>query len=82
MDSIGIIASVIAAIATIITLVFSIRNSKGNITKRIEQKEREIHEIEHQFTKTYGLFADIRRHPSSSRIDKLQDQINELKKRI
>ena len=45
MNEIGIIASVIAAIAAIITLVFTIRNSKGNVIKRIERKQRQIQDI-------------------------------------
>ena len=85
MNSIGIIASIIAAITGIAGMIIGIitlRNSKGNVIKRIERKEQQIYEIEQQFTKEYGLFADIRRHPSSFIIEQLQNQINELKKRI
>lgn len=83
MNTIGIIASVIAAIAAIITLIFTIRNSKGNVIKRIERKQREIQEIDNQFARTYGLNANVRMHyPTSSKIDKLEKEIEELKKRI
>ena len=58
MNEIGIIASVIAAIAAIITLLFTIRNSKGNVIKRIERKRDEITRIETQFYRTYGIIYE------------------------
>ena len=83
MDSIGTITSVIAAILAAIALFYTIRNSKGNVIKRIERKQRKIHEIEDQFYRKYGLNANVRMHsPSFSKIDKLQKDIDELKKRI
>ena len=83
MDEIGIIASVIAAIAAIITLVFTIRNSKGNVIKRIERKQREIRELNNRFVRTYGLNANMRMHyPTQEKKDKLEAEINELRKKI
>ena len=86
MSDIGTIASIIAAITGIvgaITGILAIRNSKGNVIKRIERKQREIREIDNQFARTYGLNANVRMHsPTSSKIDKLQKEIEELKKRI
>ena len=83
MNNIGIIASVIAAVVAIITLFFTIRNSKGNVIKRIERKQNQIHEIENQFYRSYGLNANVRMHsPTFSKIDKLQKDIDELNKRI
>lgn len=83
MNEIGIIASVIAAIAAIITLVFTIRNSKGNVIKRIERKQRQIQDITFQFSKTYGVNANISQHyPTSMKVQKLQNDIQELQKKI
>ena len=83
MNEIGIIASVIAAIAAIITLVFTIRNSKGNVINRIERKQRQIQDITFQFSKTYGVNAKISQHyPTSMKVQKLQNDIQELQKKI
>lgn len=83
MNEIGIIASVIAAIAAIITLLFTIRNSKGNVIKRIERKEAQIHALEQWFYRTYGLNDDMRRHYDIQvKKEKLEVEINELRKKI
>ena len=83
MNEIGIIASMIAAIATIITLVFTIRNSKGNVITRIERKRDEIARIETQFHRTYGINANLSQHyPTSMKVKKLQNDIQELQKKI
>lgn len=83
MNEIGIIASVIAAIAAIITLVFTIRNSKGNVIKRIERKQRQIQDLNTQFARTYGLNANMSMHyPTSMKMRKLEEEIKELRKKI
>ena len=83
MNEIGIIASVIAAIAAIVALIFTIRNSKGNVIKRIERKQNQIHEIENQFYRSYGLNANMSMHyPFWEKKEKLENEIQELKKRI
>ena len=83
MNEIGIIASVIAAIAAIITLIFTIRNSKGNIIKRIEKKQRQIQDIDFQFSKEFGLNANMSTHyPTLMKKEKLEAEINELRKKI
>ena len=83
MNEIGIIASVIAAIAAIITLVFTIRNSKGNVIKRIEKKKRKIQDLDFQFSKTYGLNANMSMHyPTSMKKRKLEEEIEDLRKKI
>ena len=80
---IATIASVIAAVVGTVTLVFTIRNSKGNITKRSERKEQQIQELENQFYRNYGLHAKISQHyPTSHKIGKLKENIEELRKRI
>jgi hypothetical protein len=83
MNNIGIIASVIAAVVAIITLFFTIRNSKGNVIKRIERKQNQIHEIENQFYRSYGLNANMSMHyPISAKKRKLEEEIEELRKKI
>lgn len=83
MNEIGIIASVIAAIAAIVALIFTIRNSKGNVIKRIERKQNQIHEIENQFYRSYGLNANMSMHyPTSAKKRKLEEEIEELRKKI
>ena len=83
MNEIGILASVIAAIAAIITLIFTIRNSKGNVIKRIEKKKRQIQDLDFQFSKTYGLNANMSMHyPTSMKKRKLEEEIEELRKKI
>lgn len=83
MDNIGIIASVIAAVVAIITLFFTIRNSKGNVIKRIERKQNQIHEIETRFYRSYGLNANLSMHyPTLEKKNKLEAEINELRKKI
>ena len=83
MNEIGIIASVIAAIAAIITLVYTIRNSKGNVIKRVERKEAQIHALEQWFYRAYGLNDDMRRHYDIQvKKEKLEVEINELRKKI
>lgn len=83
MNEIGIIASVIAAIAAIITLIFTIRNSKGNVIKRVERKQRKIQDLNNQFARTYGPNANMRMHyPIQMKKEKLEAEINELRKKI
>ena len=84
MEEIGIIASVIAAIAATATFWFSVRTSKGNILRRIDCKEKRIREIDNKLILRYGL----NRHPGSpiTSLDekrrKLQEEINNLKRKL
>lgn len=86
MNDIGTIASIVAAITGIVAMItgiIAIRNSKGNVIKRIERKQQEIHSIENNFYRTYGLNATTRMHyPTQEKIDKLNEEIAELRKRI
>lgn len=86
MDSIGTIASIIAAITGIIatiTGIIGIRNSKGNVIKRIERKQDQIQEIQNQFYRRYGLNVNIEQHyPTYRKIQKIQSDIQELQKKI
>lgn len=79
----GTIASIIAAITSIITLFYSIYNSKGNVRRRIERKQRKINELEFQFLKKYGIDANMNQHyPTLRKKEKLENEINELEKEL
>ena len=86
MNDIGTIASIVAAITGIVAMftgIISVRNSKGNIIKQIEQKQKQIHDLEQNFCKTYGLNDDMKRHYSIQiKKEKLENEIEELRKRI
>ena len=86
MNDIGTIASIIAAITGIVAMItgiIAIRNSKGNVIKRIERKQQEIQDLDNQFARTYGLNANMSmHHPYWEKKDKLEAEINELRKKI
>lgn len=83
MESIGVIASVIAAIAAVLTLVVTIRNTKASILKRIDSKERYIQEIENYQCRKYGLNRGTNViTPLDEKKHKLQSEINELRRRL
>lgn len=80
----GTISSVIAAVASVAALWFSIRNSKGNILKRIDKKQEQIREIENQQVRMYGLNG--RRSTAITPLDRkkarLQNEIAELQRKL
>lgn len=83
MDSIGTIASVVAALVCIITLYYTITNSKGYIRKRIEKNQRRLQELDTQFAKLYGLNANIgNNHAFYKRKERFERNISELTKRL
>lgn len=86
MNDIGTIASIIAAITGIVAMItgiIAIRNSKGNVIKRIERKQRQIQEIDNQFYRVFGLNANPSMHsPTWEKKRKLEKEIEELRKRI
>ena len=83
MNEIGIIASVIAAIAAIITLLFTIRNSKGNVIKRIGRKQEQTRALEQSFFQAHGPNANMQMdYPTQMKKEKLERQIEELEKRL
>lgn len=86
MKDIGTIASIIAAITGIVAMItgiLAIRNSKGNVIKRIERKQRRIQKIDNQFYREFGLNANTSTHyPTLMKKKKLEVEINELRKKI
>ena len=86
MNDIGTLASIIAAITGIVAMItgiIAIRNSKGNVIKRIERKQRKNSEIENQFYREFGLNANPSMHyPTWGKKGKLEKEIEELRKLI
>ena len=84
MEMVGILSSVVAAIAALATLWFSLRTSKGSMLRRIDKKEAQIRKIEDQQIRMYGLNG--RSHnvitPLDEKRNKLQSEINELKRKL
>ena len=79
MELIGIIASIIAALAAVATLVFTVRTSKWSIRRRIERKQSRIHDIDN-FDFLYKRQQPFAQSPYMEVKWKLQDEIEELRK--
>lgn len=84
MDTVGIICSIIAAFAGIITVIFSYlmwRDSKRNILKKIEKKEHKINQIENQlFLQRRSNFWGWGDGELKMKQDKFQSEIDHLKR--
>lgn len=84
MDTVGIICSIIAAFAGIITVIFSYlmwRDSKRNILKQIEKKHHKINQIENQlFLQRRSNFWSWGDGELKMKQDKLQSEIDYLKR--
>ena len=84
MNTLGGIASVIAAIFAIMTYRYSVRMSKGNIRRRIEKKQKQINEINNQLFRTFRTDSTYGRPMTSLDLkkEKLQHEIMELEKEL
>ena len=84
MDTVGIICSIIAAFAGIITVIFSYlmwRDSKRCILKRIEKKRRKINKIEDElYLQRRSNFWGYGDGELKIKQDKLQSEIDYLKR--
>ena len=81
---IGIISSVVAAIAALATLWFSVRTSKGSMLKRMDKKEAQIRRIDAQQIRMYGLngrFPNVIT-PLDEKRRQLQYEIDKLKRTL
>lgn len=85
MDIAVLICSIIAAVTGVASLIIAIhtrRDSKRSILKQIKNKKRQIREIDNrlfsQFGATYSNRGSI--HPLEEKKEKLQSEINYLKK--
>ena len=85
METVSIIASLVAAFASLITLWYTIRMSKGNVIRRIEKKHRQIGDINNQLCKRYGINDNGFGRPQTS-LDRKKSQlfaeIKELEKEL
>lgn len=83
MEYIGVISSVIAAIAAVLSLFVTIRNTKASINRRIDRKKRKILEIENSQCRMCGLNRKSNViTPLDEKKNKLQSEINELQRRL
>ena len=89
MERIGIIVSVVGAVASIIAAVFGVKSykyakkmSRGNIRRQIAAKERQIMEIDNQLVRKFGIY-DTGRGRALTALDmkkeKLQEEIEDLR---
>lgn len=89
MERIGIIVSVVGAVASIIAAVFGVKSykyakkmSRGNIKRQIAAKERQISEIDNQLVRKFGIY-DTGRGRALTALDmkkeKLQEEIEDLR---
>ncbi len=82
METVGIIASLVAAFASLMTLWYTIRMSRGNVRRRIERKRGQISDIETQLCRKYGLNDNGHGRALTSldfKKEKLQEEIENLR---
>ena len=89
MERVGIIVSVVGAVASIIAAIFGVKSykyakkmSRGSIRRQIAAKERQISDIQNQIYRRYGL-NDNGTGRALSPLDmkkrKLQEEIEDLR---
>lgn len=78
----GAVASIIAAVAGVITYKFTKKMSRGNIRRQIAAKERQIREIDNQLVRKFGIY-DTGCGRALTALDrkkeKLQEEIEDLR---
>lgn len=78
----GAVASIIAAVAGVVTYKFTKKMSRGNIRRQIAAKERQIREIDNQLVRKFGIY-DTGRGRALTALDmkkeKLQAEIEDLR---
>lgn len=85
METVGIIASLVAAFASLMTLWYTIRMSRGNVRRRIERKRGQIGDIDNQLCRKYGLNDNGFGRPQTSldrKKSQLYAEIEELEKEL
>ena len=89
MEKVGIIVSVVGALASIIAAILGVKSykyakkmSRGNIRRQIAAKERQIREIDNQLVRKFGIY-DTGRGRALTALDmkkrKLQEEIEDLR---
>ena len=89
MEKVGIIVSVVGAVASIIAAIFGVKSykyakkmSRGNIRRQIAAKERQIREIDNQLVRMFGIYDTGRGRPLTAldrKKEKLQAEIEDLR---
>ena len=85
METVGIITSLVAAFASLMTLWYTIRMSKDNVRRRIERKRGQIGDIDNQLCRKYGLNDNGFGRPQTSldrKKSQLYAEIEELEKEL
>ena len=84
MEIVGIIASLLAAIAALLSLFFTVRNSKGSILKRIDKKQKQILDIDNKLVHMFGINGRWPKviTPLDIKRSKLQSEINDLQRKL
>lgn len=78
-----LIVGIIAAIASVVAAIYSIRNDKAHIRKNIRKKQNEIQKLETQkFRKYYNRFMIGTITPEDENISKLKQEISDLEDRL
>ena len=76
------VASIIAAVAGVVTYKFTKKMSRGNVRRQIAAKERQIREIDNQLVRKFGI-NDTGRGRALTALDrkkeKLQAEIEDLR---
>ena len=81
MELIGIIASIMAAVVSTISLVFTVRNSKRFLLRSIDKKEQRIRQIDDQNYRKHGLYyRRINITPLDEERDRLNDEIEIMRR--
>lgn len=78
----GAVASIIAAVAGVITYKFTKKMSRGNIRRQIAAKERQIREIDNQLVRKFGIYdtgCGRALSPLDMKKRKLQEEIEDLR---
>lgn len=83
-ETLNIIIALCTLIVTVATLVFTVKNSKGYLHRKIDQKQEQIRRIEHKEALKYGPNG---RYPrvitrDDDRKKRLQSEINELERKL
>ncbi|MDE6556269.1 MAG: hypothetical protein K2K55_04825 [Duncaniella sp.] len=87
MNTVGIICSIIAAItgaASLIIAILTRRDSKRNLVKQIEKKDRQINEFDNRLFRQFGASYSGRGsiNPLEEKKRRLQSEIDYLKKML
>lgn len=83
-ETLNIIIALCTLMVTVATLVFTVKNIKGYLHRKIDQKQEQIRRIEHKEALKYGPNG---RYPrvitrDDERKERLQNEISELERKL